>query len=120
LSDEAKLEWGRISQELYQMGVLTNVDRAALCGYCDAWSDYVDASRACNGPDGQDRKVIRNEAGEVIENPFYRIKKCSMELMHKFLREFGLTPASRTRISAEPPGGKQKPNSRWTNHGFDR
>jgi P27 family predicted phage terminase small subunit len=124
LSDESKVEWGRVSQELYQLGLLTNVDRAALCAYCDAWSDYVDASKQCRGQDGKDRKVLRpvdsegKPTGGYYENPYYTIKKRSMEIMKSFLAEFGMTPASRTRISATPPdGAKQKPASRWSKHG---
>ena len=44
LSDEAKLEWARISPELYTLGLLRKIDRAALVGYCEAWSDYKAAT----------------------------------------------------------------------------
>ncbi len=100
LSDEAKVEWGRVSQQLMGLGLLSYIDRAALTAYCDAWSDYVDASKMCATKDGQDRKVVKTAAGNFMENPYYTIKKRSMEIMHKFLTEFGMTPASRTRINA--------------------
>jgi P27 family predicted phage terminase small subunit len=107
LSDEAKVEWGRVSQELAQLGLLTRIDRAALAAYCECWADWVEASRLCATKDGQDRKVIKTAAGNFVENPYYSIKKRSAELMHKFLTEFGMTPASRTRIDASPlPAGK--------------
>jgi P27 family predicted phage terminase small subunit len=107
LSDEAKVEWGRVSQELYQLGLLSRIDRAALAAYCECWSDWVEASRLCATKDGQDRKVIKTAAGNFVENPYYSIKKRSAELMHKFLTEFGMTPASRTRIHASPlPAGQ--------------
>lgn len=107
LSDEAKVEWGRISQDLAQLGLLTRIDRAALAAYCECWSDWVDASRLCAsslGPDGKvsDRKVIKTAGGNFIENPYFSIKKRSAELMHKFMVEFGMTPASRTKIDASP------------------
>ena len=40
LTDEAKVEWGRISQELYQLGLLSNIDRAALAMYCQSWLTF--------------------------------------------------------------------------------
>ena len=101
ISDEAKVEWERISQELLQLGLLSRIDRAALAAYCESWSDWVDASRACSTSEGKDRKVIKTQSGNYIENPYYTIKKRSMEIMHKFLTEFGMTPAARTRINAK-------------------
>lgn len=107
LSDEAKAEWNRISEELAQLGLLTRIDRAALTAYCDVWADYIEASKFCATKDGNDRKVIKTAAGNLVENPYFSIKKRSLELMHKYLVEFGMTPASRTKIDASPlPAGK--------------
>lgn len=118
LSEEAQAEWFRISQELYKIGLLSQIDRAALAAYCEAWADWVDASRMCASKDGQDRKVIKSSNGNFFENPYYTIKKRSMELMHKFLTEFGMTPASRTRISTSPPvSGGQKTGTGWGGFG---
>jgi P27 family predicted phage terminase small subunit len=117
LSPQAKVEWTRISKELSTLGLLTRIDRAALAAYCEAWSDWLDASQRCRtkaGKDlkviktgervkyGADGKVIERSGGNFIENPYYSIKKRSAELMHKFLTEFGMTPAARSRINAKP------------------
>lgn len=102
LGDEAKLEWDRISVELMQLGLLTRIDQSALAAYCEFRADFLHATTMCAMKEGQDRKVIKTAKGNFIENPYYTIKKRSAEMMHKFLTEFGLTPASRTRISAEP------------------
>lgn len=112
LAASAKAEWKRVAKELAQLGLLSRIDRAALAAYCEAWADWVDASKLCankvdeNG-NVSDRKVIKTAAGNFIENPYFSIKKRSMELMHKFLTEFGMTPASRSRINVlvEETGG---------------
>lgn len=109
LSDEAKVEWGRITEQLAGIGLLTKIDRAALAAYCECWADWVDASRLCASSVDEhgkktDRKVIKTAAGNFVENPYFSIKKRSAELMHKFLVEFGMTPASRSKISAQPTG----------------
>lgn len=101
LSEGALLEWNRIAHELFTIGLLSRIDRAALAAYCEAWSDWVDACRLCVTKDGQDRKVIKTAMGNFIENPYYTIKKRSAEIMHKFLTEFGMTPASRARIDID-------------------
>lgn len=130
LSDEAKVEWGRISEKLLNLGLLTSIDRAALAAYCQCYSDWIEASRFCaTTKDGQDRKVIKTgekikqdkdgkvierSGGNLVENPYFSIQKRSLELMHKFLTEFGMTPASRTRINV--PAEEHKDN-RWKAHG---
>jgi P27 family predicted phage terminase small subunit len=119
LSDEAKVEWGRIANELHDMGVLTRLDRAALAAYCQAWSDWVEAEnhlrtfgKVVHSPvkttikqkrNGQ--KVTETSGGYPIQSPYLAIRNKSLELMHKFLSEFGLSPSSRTRVNADgkPP-----------------
>ncbi len=96
-------EWERIVKELADNGLMTNLDRAALVAYCEFWAHYVDASEKL----AKKGMVIVTAAGNVVENPHFSIKKRAAELMHKFLIEFGMTPASRTRVSA--PLSKVKP-----------
>ena len=91
-------EWDRIVQELKENGLMTNLDRAALVCYCDLWEHYVIASEKV----AREGQVIVTSNGNTIENPQFSIKKRAAEMMHKFLIEFGMTPASRTRISASP------------------
>lgn len=93
-------EWDRIVQELYDLGLMTNLDRAALVAYCEFWEAYVKSAEKLQ----KMGLVITTQAGNQVENPYFSIKKRAAELMHKFLIEFGMTPASRTRISATPLG----------------
>ena len=88
-----------------------------MAAYAENYSDWVDACHRCVGENGKDMKVIKTgenikydsdgkvterSGGNFVENPYYSIKKRSSELMHKFAVEFGLTPASRTRLSGNP------------------
>src|SRR5262245_7810968 len=86
LSEEAKREWERVSTELAALGLLSRIDRAALAGYCEVWSDFLGATQNVK----QYGKVIKTKAKNIVENPYYSIKKRSLELMHKFLTEFGM------------------------------
>ena len=115
LSVEAAAEWRLMSQRLYDLGLLAFIHRAALTAYCEAWSDFVEASRLCATQDGVDRKTLKAGNGVLTENPYFRIKRESMTLMHKFLTEFGMTPAAGTRVNAKPPG--DKPKSAWEKFG---
>lgn len=100
LSPLAREEWALVSEELYGLGLLSRIDRAALAAYCEFWADWVEASERCSTTeDGRDRKVMQLPDGSIKENPYYGIKKRAAELMYRFIIEFGMSPASRSRIN---------------------
>jgi phage terminase small subunit len=118
-------EWKRIAPELLQLGLLTRLDRAALTAYCIAWGQLEEvehelarakkANREMNrlrkknpnlkAMDTNGMVSITSNGNSVIE-PLLSVRKQALEQMHKFLIEFGMTPASRSRISGEPVSKK--------------
>lgn len=98
LSKEAKREWRRMVPQLERLGLLTQIDRAALAAYCQAWGRWVEAERILKekGP-----PLYKTKKGNVITSPMLWVANKSLEQMHKFLIEFGMTPASRSRISVK-------------------
>ena len=107
LTGEALAEWNRLSVELYNLGMLTKVDRAALAAYCVLWARWVDAEARIN----EQTLVLKSKDGQPYQNPFLGIANRALEMMRKYASEFGLTPASRSRVHATPPNqGKQ---SKW-------
>lgn len=104
LSKEALIEWGRISGQLYRLGLLANIDMAALAAYCQAYGRWVEAELAIK----KNGLTIETSNLNVIQNPEVGIANKAMELMHKYLTEFGMTPASRARVSAKPKEGEKK------------
>ena len=101
LDDEAKAEWFRTAKVLKDMGLLTLADRTALAAYCTAYSRWMNAEE-------QVRKfgaIVKSpEKGFPMKSPYLTIADQAMELMRKFMVEFGLTPSSRSRIRV-PDGG---------------
>jgi len=103
LDREAKAEWKRISADLTTLGLLTNVDRAALAAYCSAWSRWVAAEKSIQ----KFGTVIKSpKSGFPIQNPFVGVANTALDQLRKFAVEFGLTPASRSRLHVEPLTGK--------------
>ena len=43
LEDDAKKEWKRLGKVLAEMGMLTEIDRAAFAGYCQAYARWKGA-----------------------------------------------------------------------------
>jgi P27 family predicted phage terminase small subunit len=118
LSPGAKQEWNRVAPELHKLGLLSQIDVAALSCYCEAWSDFIDSSKRCIGADGKDLKVLRaknsaDDPSSIYINPYYAIKRRSAETVLKFASEFAMTPQARTRISATPPGDNTPNRNRW-------
>ena len=81
LSDDAKVEWGRVSEELYKIGLLSGIDRASLAAYCQAYGRWATAERA--------------------------IAEMGKRDLVRYAAEFGMTPSARSRIIAAPPGDQE-------------
>lgn len=92
----ARAEWKRVSKALTDQNLLTIVDRAALAAYCAAYSRWANAEENLQ----KFGSVIKSpKSGFPIANPYVGIANTSLTLMRQFLTEFGMTPASRSRIA---------------------
>ena len=81
LEDEAKKEWKRMSKQLEQLGILTEIDMAAFAGYCQAYARWKEAQVS--------------------------IAQTYLKIMNKFCEQFGLTPSARSRIVADTAEDKE-------------
>jgi P27 family predicted phage terminase small subunit len=99
IKGEARKEWNRITKALDAIGVISKLDRATLATYCTAWQRWVEAEEQLkkHGP------VVKSPSGFPIQNPYLAICNKAIEQLTKLSAEFGLTPSSRTRISATAP-----------------
>ena len=104
LHGTARTEWKRITKELYKLGMITELDRAALAVCCSAYADYV---TACNEL-AKSKAVLRSKKGGSYQNLWVSIKRKSMEQVIKFYAEFGMTPSSRARVKVELPDEEDK------------
>ena len=106
LDSEAKKEWARISKELVAIGLLTSVDRAALAAYCSSYSRWAAAEEQIQ----KFGTVIKSpKSGYPVQNPYVGVANTALDHMRKFGVEFGMTPASRTRLQVEPQSGQTDP-----------
>ena len=72
------------------------LDRAALALYCQAWSRWVRAS----GEIEENGEVLKSKDGNPVQSPWVSLRNGAARDMHKFLAEFGMSPSSRTRVTA--------------------
>lgn len=103
LNGEAKREWRRIVAILLELELYTEVDRAALAMYCQAWGRWVEAEKKLAKED----LILTSCKGTFYQNPRLHVANKAWEQMRKILPEFGLTPSSRARLSV---GGSREPS----------
>lgn len=99
LSPTAKAEWKRLAQTLNRIGLLTQVDRAALAAYCQCYGRWVEAERKL----AETPALLKTPAGYVQPSPWLGIANKQLELMAKFMAELGLTPSARSRVTVQNP-----------------
>ena len=112
LHKDAKKEWKRIAPQLERLGLLSELDMAALAGYCQSYARYKEAEEliAKHGTTyeiherNRDGSLKCNKQGEPIlrsmqARPEVSIANKSLLQIRSFCAEFGLTPSARARMS---------------------
>lgn len=96
----AREEWDRISELLQKYKLITEIDTAALALYCQSYGRWQDAENQITAlkEKGGDGLIVRSPTGYPIQNPYLAIANRAMEDCYKYLQQFGLSPAARTRV----------------------
>ena len=102
LLPEAKEEWNRLCEKLNQMGVLTEIDRAAFAAYCQSYARWKEAQEHINS----EGATYETENGMQRPNPYVAICNTEQRLMLSAASEFGLTPSARSKIMAASSANK--------------
>ena len=82
------------------MGILTEVDMAAFAGYCQAYARWKEAEEFIT----QHGTIVKTPSGYWQQVPQVSIAQTYLKVMNRFAEQFGLTPASRSRIIADSTG----------------
>lgn len=117
LMAEAKKEYKRITPELQRYGLISKIDRAALCLYLQSWAELVFAEEAlkramaaaekkrldaeAKGEEytGGDGMVVYTTNGNMIYSPHWVIANKARHNVDKFLQNFGMSPSARSRVT---------------------
>lgn len=96
LEPEAKKEWRRLAKQMEELGILTEVDMAAFAGYCQAYARWKESEEFIT----QHGTLVRTPSGYYQQVPQVSIAQTYLKIMNRIAEQFGLTPASRSRIIA--------------------
>ncbi|MCR6515814.1 phage terminase small subunit P27 family [Clostridium sp. LY3-2] len=96
LDKDAKKEWKRIIKLFEEeKKEITEKDIKALERYCASYSDILKFSSLLD----QEGYLIYSKDGYPQQHPYYQMKNKAIEEMRNWMKELGLTPASRARMN---------------------
>ena len=78
------------------MRVLTEADGMTLANLCQTWSTLVKAQQQLT----EKGILYKTPSGHVQQSPLFSMVNQGVDTVTKLSREFGLTPAARSRIIA--------------------
>lgn len=96
-------EWNRIVPELVELGLLSKIDKLGLEGYCFNYHRWRQAEEIIE----EMGLTMETPQGLEMQRPEVSIGVQARKQMLEFLREFGLTPASRGKVKATPKQPKE-------------
>ena len=94
----AKKHWKLVGTELMGCGLLTNIDLDALAACCNCYSQWVKAQQELK----KSSLIVVTPNGFRMPSPYIKIANDSLDRMMRYLKEFGMTPASRSRVEVDP------------------
>jgi P27 family predicted phage terminase small subunit len=101
LSEQAKDSYRELSEILVGMAVLTKADRTALEMLCDAYGEYRQA-RAYIQEHGLTYETTGKDGTTMYRAyPQVAIASDAYKRIRSMMTEFGLTPASRSKVAAQ-------------------
>lgn len=106
LSEDARRIWKRDAAELHEFGVLTSFDHRDFAILCELRAELQELDAEINrtkSKQGRTRFMIKGSKGWML-NPLLRLRRDLRAAVLRLSAEFGCTPASRSRVVAEPRG----------------
>ncbi len=100
MSAVAQTEWRRIVKLLSDAGVIADVDRAVLTVYCETWADVCKL-----------QKIVQQADFDYLDENCRKIVRmlgAAETRLLKFAQQLGCTPASRSRVKADPDAASAK------------
>lgn len=96
LDKESKKEWKRIIKLFEEEEKeITPKDIKALERYCASYGDIIKFSNLLE----ENGYLIYSKDGYPQQHPYYQMKNKAIEEMRNWMKELGLTPASRARMN---------------------
>lgn len=115
----AKVEWQRITTEMAEQGLITQLDAAVLAAYCTNFSRWKRAEAAVAACEGGEIIFVttydthqRPVSQKPMKNPMLAVSESAQRLMSRFADQLGLSPSGRNKLGIEHQE-KQEDSDEW-------
>jgi P27 family predicted phage terminase small subunit len=95
--------WDEAKKHLQDANVLTEMDALALAAFCESYATWREATDKIRRAKSQGGGLVIETVYGQKANPYLKIANNAHDRMLAILREFGMTPASRTRVKTASP-----------------
>ncbi len=104
LSSSARAEWKRVAPILHKLGLLTDIDRTALAGYCESFAMWKECQKILQKEGYTVTVHQKNRKGEEVgtyfqKRPEVEIADRALSKIRDFCNDFGMTPSSRGKMT---------------------
>jgi P27 family predicted phage terminase small subunit len=96
-------EWGRVAPELWRLGLLTVVDVGPLAAYCAAFSHWRLCEELIAREPDDGGLIMHTAEGKPKPHPLIKPAAAAAATMMRIAAEFGMSPTSRSRVTAQSP-----------------
>ena len=112
LGEVGKREWLRVGRLLIDLGLLTDLDLTAFLLYCKTYERWLQAEEQLQ----LSGLLVKTPNGHQVQSPYLAIANKAMAQLKSISQEFGMTPASRSRVGVDP-GNKDGRFADWLFNG---
>lgn len=99
LTKDARAEWKRLAKDLQTLGLISELDRAELAVYCQAWGDWKFAREKIAAL--EDKGFVEvTPSGYKQMSAWMQLANRAEERMRKAGSAFGLNPSARASLGA--------------------
>lgn len=122
LMKAAKEEWKRLAPTMVASGLLTTVDLSAFAELCQNYAYYLAVDKEiCKTTEEKGPLMLQTSTtGYTQVHPLISMRKQYYDTWHRGLSDFGLTPASRSRIIAGSTSGNTSKGRTDADDGMER
>jgi P27 family predicted phage terminase small subunit len=106
LTPLAKQVWRREGKRLLEQGVFQVVDAAVFAAFCQSYARWLEITATLN----KTGLVVKDDKGGFKMNPLLQAARDAQADFIRASVEFGLTPSSRSRVTAVKP---KESNDEW-------
>jgi P27 family predicted phage terminase small subunit len=100
-----KREWRRVAPQLYELGLLSDLDIGVLATYCHNYEILQEGSKAIKAAGGI-AAYLEDKNSQTA--PLITVMRTAQDKILQCSTHFGMSPSTRSRMNVKPPEREQQ------------